>query len=296
MAVDRCNVQINRIQKELKAHGTSSFPVGFYYDYLPVDAVPWHWHEQLELAYVKKGRLCIGVNSDKFTVKEGESYFINKEQLHSCWCEEGDSCTIYSAVFKADLLGAVDSVFYQRYLLPLMENSELPCFVFNDQEKWQREVIELNKKFWTSAENEDFGFEFQIRENLSKIVLIMIRHMSKQPKELSEKAMRTERRMKSMLTYIGEHYGNEIKIEDIAESAAISESECVRCFRDSVGISPIKYVKQFRIQNAADLLVHTDRPINDIAEQCGFQDMSYFTRSFREAKGITPTEFRKSET
>ncbi len=86
--------------------------------------------------------------------------------------------------------------------------------------------------------------------------------MSKQSKDFSEKALRTERRMKIMLKYIAEHYANELRVEDIANSAMISESECLRCFHDSV----------------------CNSPINEIAEQCGFQDMSYFTKSFRELK------------
>ena len=55
----------------------------------------------------------------------------------------------------------------------------------------------------------------------------------------------------------------------------------------------IRYVKQYRIQQAAKLLLASQRKIADIASVCGFQDMSYFTKSFREEKGCTPTQYRQ---
>lgn len=292
MAIKQCSVQINTIKRELKEHGTPDFPIGLYYDYLPMDDIPWHWHEQMEFAYVEKGQVYLGVNSDKILVKTGEALFVNKEILHACWCEEGDSCTLESIVFKSELLGARDSIFYRNYMQHLIENSDYPYFIFRPDEKWQEEVLNLHKHIWKAATNEEFGYEFSVRSDMSKIMLALMKHMSKKPKELSEKAMRTERRMKTMLNYIADHYGDDMKNSDIAQSATISESECVRCFRDSVGISPMKYVKQFRIQNAAELLIETNRSISDIASQCGFQDISYFTKSFREAKGKTPKEYR----
>lgn len=295
MAIKRCNVPTNTIKRELKEHGTSDFPIGLYNDYLPMDDIPWHWHEQLELAYVEKGQLYLGVNADKIPVKAGEALFVNKEILHSCWCENGDSCTIESIVFRAELMGAQNTVFYREYMQHLIENSDYPYFILRPGEKWQEEALSLHKRIWRAATNEEFGYEFSIRSDMSRIMLALMKHMSKKPKELSEKTMRTERRMKVMLSYIADNYGNELKNSDIAQSAAVSESECVRCFHDSVGISPMKYVKQLRIQNAAELLLETDRSIGDIASQCGFQDISYFTKSFREAKGKTPKEYRKQK-
>ena len=96
-----------------------------------------------------------------------------------------------------------------------------------------------------------------------------------------------------MLRHIQRSFAEEITVADIARSALISESECLRCFRDTIGVPPIQYVKRYRVQRAAELLSATDRKIADIGAQCGFQDTSYFTRSFREIKGMTPGEYRR---
>ena len=72
------------------------------------------------------------------------------------------------------------------------------------------------------------------------------------------KSIRNTMRVKQMLQYINEHYWEDFTVKDIAEYAGVSESECLRCFRN-----------------------------------CGFSDSSYFTKSFREWRGIAPGEYRK---
>ena len=96
-----------------------------------------------------------------------------------------------------------------------------------------------------------------------------------------------------MLQYIQDHCEEEITVSGIAKSAAVSTSECLRCFHSTIGATPIQYVLQYRIQMAAGLLTETDRKIADIGMQCGFQDLSYFARMFRRLKGYTPSEYRK---
>ena len=98
-----------------------------------------------------------------------------------------------------------------------------------------------------------------------------------------------------MLGYIDEHLEDEITIENIARSAVISVSECLRCFKTTIGVTPIQYVRQVRIQKAVDLLLNTRLTITDVAMRCGFQEMSYFSKIFRQTHGVTPREFRRGK-
>ena len=97
-----------------------------------------------------------------------------------------------------------------------------------------------------------------------------------------------------MLTCIHSQYGSELSTAAIAASASVSESKCLRCFRTTIGTTPIQYLKHYRIQQAAKLLMETGEKVSDIAAVCGFQDMSYFTRTFRKIMGCVPTEYRKT--
>ena len=79
----------------------------------------------------------------------------------------------------------------------------------------------------------------------------------------------------------------------IAASAAISPSECLRCFHDMIGTTPNQYLRDQRTQRAAELLCGTGLQVSEIAAQCGFQDASYFARAFRQVYGCGPTEYRR---
>ena len=95
-----------------------------------------------------------------------------------------------------------------------------------------------------------------------------------------------------MLEYIHDNYMSEITTKVLASSANVSESECLRCFRNVLGITPIQYVKKYRLQIAADMLMTTDYTITGIASRCGFGHMSYFSRAFHGMFGVTPREYR----
>lgn len=90
-----------------------------------------------------------------------------------------------------------------------------------------------------------------MRDLLSQIVLLLFQNQPPSEKKPSEKVIRDGKRTKAMLQYIQVHYREEISLLQIAESAHICESECLRCFQNVIGRSPIQYVKQVRVQKAA---------------------------------------------
>lgn len=101
--------------------------------------------------------------------------------------------------------------------------------------------------------------------------------------------------MKRMLEFVHNHYSEPMDTATIAASAAISESECLRCFHATIGTTPIQYVRTHRLRRAAQMLSSTSLRIADVAARCGIPDVSYFTKSFRQIWGCTPTEFRRQQ-
>lgn len=140
---------------------------------------------------------------------------------------------------------------------------------------------------------EEPGYEFQARAALSDVVFLLVSH-APAGRALPKKALRNADRIKTMLQYIQAHYAEDIRLEDIAASAAISTSECLRCFRGMIGTTPNQHLRRYRAQRAAELLCGTGLRVTDIALQCGFQDESYFARAFRQVYGCGPTEYRRS--
>ena len=185
-------------------------------------------------------------------------------------------------------------MFYQNYILPLIENQSLEGLFLQPGVLWQKAVLDAIEESWQACVNEPDGYEFLVRSALSQLVFQIHSHLPAFKPQSGGKANRNAERIKIMLQYIHDHFANEISTRHIAQSATVSESECLRCFRATIGTTPIQYLKQYRIQRAAQLLLTTQDKIADIGAQCGFQDVSYFTKTFRQAKGCTPSQYRQS--
>lgn len=96
-----------------------------------------------------------------------------------------------------------------------------------------------------------------------------------------------------MLAYIHGHYMMHISTKDLAEQVNVSESECLRCFKEVLETTPMQYVKKYRLHVAAELLASTGLTVTGVAGRCGFEHMSYFAKSFEQMFGTTPREYRK---
>lgn len=295
MALSVCGpVSTDRQGRELIDHGTPLFPVACYHDNIRKKSVPWHWHDELEILVIETGTARVSVNGADYIAKQGEGFFINSGALHGIWNKGAEPCYLQSVVFHPRLVGgSVDSILWQKYLEPLLSDPCRSCVHFTRGQEWEKAASKAIQAAWEFCVSETAGFEFEVREQLSKLIFLLSQNCPAAERKPSEKTMRDGERIKIMLQYIQEHYNEELILAKIAESAAVSENECLRCFRSMIGSTPIQYVKQVRIQKAADLLLSTNRKISDIGAECGFQEMSYFAKTFRELKGCTPGEFRR---
>ena len=296
MSISSCTALADEQGKELARHGTPAFPAACYRDDLNELSVPWHWHEELELVTVAEGTLSASAGGTILTIKQGDGIFLNKETLHQMQKGEDASCRLHSLVFHGRLVGGgMDSIFWQKYLEPLLFDSGFPLCLLSRGIPWQEEALLAAEKAWRSCSEEPPGFEFSVRNALSDFLyLLHANRPAVRQSRPSPKALREQERLKQMLAYIHGHSCEELDVRRIAESALISESECLRCFKHVIGTTPIRYVRQYRLQKAAGLLASSDKPVAAVAASCGFQEMSYFAKAFREAHSMTPTAWRNT--
>lgn len=294
MALSPCNTSVDRHGRELVQHGTPAFPIACYHDDFSRQNLPWHWHEELELAILTEGTAVMAAGNEKYTLQVGEGIFVNSGVLHAAWDVDHSKCRFHSVVFHPRLVGgSLDSIFYRDYAAPLAQNKSLECLFLSPGIPWQKRILDAIEEAWQLCLKEPPAYEFGTRNAMSQIVFELVCHMPAAQPPTGSKAARDAQRIKVMLAFIHENFATELSTGRIAASAMISESECLRCFHSTIGTSPIQYLKQYRIQQAAELLLTSQDKVADIASNCGFQDMSYFTRSFRELKGCTPTQYRQ---
>lgn len=293
MAISPCGSGTDRQGRELVRHGTALFPAACYLDDPVREPVPWHWHTELEAGVVTLGRAVIAAGAERFVLEEGTGFFIISGVLHTALSCGQSECRLHSVVFHPRLIGGIESSFWQNYIRPLLGDGAPQHARLDLSEPWHSEAVLAIEEAWRACAEEPPGYDLQVRGALSRLVFLLSRHRPAKWEAPSEKALRDEARVKQMLQFIQEHYGEEIGAAAIAESAAISESECLRCFRSTIGVPPTQYLKQFRIQRAAELLASTAQSAAEIGARCGFQDASYFSKTFRQLKGCTPSEYRR---
>lgn len=91
--------------------------------------------------------------------------------------------------------------------------------------------------------------------------------------------------------YIEAHLCEPLQLDSIAAAACMSRFHFARVFRAHVGLSPMEYQRQRRIERAQELLGEGGQRICEIASALGFYDQSHFVRAFRRAAGCTPSDY-----
>ena len=100
--------------------------------------------------------------------------------------------------------------------------------------------------------------------------------------------------LKRALAYIRNSYDVQITLQNIADAAGISPKYLCTFFKEMTGKTPFEYLNVYRIERASRKLINTDMPVTQIAYTCGFNDLSYFIKTFKQIKGVTPKNFRKN--
>ena len=287
-----CGIPSTPQGRELVQHGSALFPIACYEERLTCYSVPWHWHEDFEYILAYEGTVTVGVDKKRICLAEGEGVFINSGVLHAVeFAAEGPSA-LRSGVFHPRLVGGMDTIFWQKLIRPMTQSDAPPFFLLDGLVPWQKQVLDCLHESWKAVSDEPFDYENRVRYHLSLALRLLSTQCVGGRTKVSQQEQIASERMKQMLRFVEEHYAEELTVQLIAGSVALSESACLRSFRQMLGITPIQYVKQYRVEKAAELLRSTRLKTGEIGAECGFTDGSYFIKIFREIKHCTPKEYR----
>lgn len=252
--------------------------------------VPWHWHEEVEFSLVRRGALQVTVAGRRQVLEEGDGMFLNTNVLHAMSAADPDVETVWDSHMLHPVLlgGHYKSVFDSKYLSPVLKNKRCDLIVFRPDSDARRELLHLLAEAAAVQERPDS--EFRTRNIFSDIWLLLMKEVERQdaPPPVSQE------RIQLMLAYIQQHFREKLTLEQIATAAAVSERECLRCFHSCIQTTPFSYLTDYRIQMAERLLRTTDRSVTEIALETGFSDGAYFSKLFRQARSVSPSQYRKN--
>lgn len=268
----------------------NEYPYAFHHVSLAETAVPWHWHEALEFNLVVSGRVKVNTANQTQIFKKGEAFFLNSNVLASM--ENEENCVLDSHLFHPVFLsGHFKSVFETKYLNPVIQNKHLELLCLRGETEQQRQILGKLRKLSQLQKEPDR--EFPTRNLLSEIWLLLLQELKEADQHIFHLPQKNQDRLLSMIAFIHENFDQKLTLEQIADSAAVSVRECLRCFRASIHQSPMDYLIEYRIRASQKLLENTDLSITEIALRCGFSSNSYFTKQFHRISGKTPNAYRK---
>ena len=284
--------------REQIPHKATEFPVTYYYDELAKLSNwtgPFHWHPDFEIATAASGVLDYQVGQQHIRLEAGDSIFVNGNILHRIRQLSGSSPDpMPNIVFSGNAVAPEHSTIYQKYIQPVAQCNFLPFIVFRHENSAHREVNSFILDAYRCLSRQMEGYEMAVQRSLSRILEYIYCNMDSFPKsEATRIQMKNQIRLQKMLTYIYEHYMDDVTLQDIADAANISRSEAGRCFHAYMGSSPVDALIQYRLQTAHRLLQEKTLTLQEISFACGFNSVNYFSRRFKKEYGYAPGQDRR---
>ena len=295
MAISKCNATIYSNDRELIDSTIPLFPIAIYDDIISAKTIKIHWHNELEVGYITSGFVIVKTDSGTFTLKEGDGFYIAPGVVHTMDPDiaQNEEAGIRSIVFDPKIVADnSDSLYYIKYLAPLLEEHSTKTLILDKNKN--NKILSLISNVWNLVYLESYNFEIEVRHDLT----LLTGELCKLPvtsKASTAHTITGARRLKQMLQFINLHFYANITLKDIAASANISTSEALREFNSILNTTPIKYLIQYRLECAEKMLISENFTISTICQQCGFNDLSYFTKAFKEKYGIPPAKYRAAK-
>ena len=279
------------------------FPVEASYTNLSnqhMQIIGWQWHEEVEFFMVESGQVHLALSSQRMLISPGGCVFLNHNQLHSLQAVDGEPCILHILKFHPSFLfGYGKTQFSAKYLSPVLCSPTLQYLHIKNSSAAQRKILALVKSTWNICQEKNFGYELQVKSNLC---LLWLQLLSFSQADLNttlsvEQFSLDNSRVKQAILYIEAHHTEALTLEEIAASVHISKSECCRCFKRTLGLTPFEYLIKYRIFESTRKIMRGEdvaNSISDLAASVGFNNVSYYNKLFKKLVHCTPTEYRKS--
>ena len=247
-----------------------------------------HWHEELEIAYCKKGNARHYINGEIIDEKPGHVIVTNSEFMHSIMPGIKDD-------------SAIEIVTYVLIIRPSFLKACFPSYeeiYFSNKETLASEAIaEIFENLFEleNAENSKLSFLHAESLILELLYQLSCKGFVKRDEVDNINVQKDIERMKGVISFIKNHFREKIPQSLVAEKFYFSISYFSRYFKKMMGVSYSEFLLNYRLYKAESELVTTSKSIMDIAVNNGFADDRRFIISFKKKFGCTPLQYRKHD-
>lgn len=254
-----------------------------------------HGHRFVEVAFLTGGEVGHRTPFGLERVCRGDVLVIPEGGLHGY--EEAAKCRLINLLFAPhrlplQLLDLYTHPGYRRLFMTDVETFErlggyprltLPPGVFRQVRGCLKEIIRIEQ-------GDAPGRRCRMMGYLMVILSLLADLCGGKPEEAPPARGGVDR----VVRFLNGNFQRQIRLEELARMAAMSENSLLHHFSGMIGTTPMKYLTRLRIRYAAELLHNTDMPVAEVAESAGFADPAYFSRAFRRETGLAPLDYRSS--
>ncbi len=272
---------------EKKQHGTSDFPIAYYHvdEQHPRYNMPFHWHKEFEIIQVLEGRLVLHLDDEEIQAGAGDTIFISEGVIHGGFPEH---CIYECIVFDIKpLLMHTDTC--RNYLRRITHHHITVHKHFTRQD---RTISRIVGHLFKSIQKKAPGSELITVGTLYELFgIIFEKSYFQKTEKSSDRSSKKTAVMKQVLEYMEQNYSSSITLDDLSQIAGMTPKYFCRYFHAVAQKTPMDYLNYYRIERACFLLSTLDLTVTEAAFQCGFNDSSYFVKTFKKYKGVTPKQY-----
>lgn len=275
--------------RESWQRGTVDFP--FEYHHItpthPQYIMALHWHVEFEIVRILSGTFQLSIDELEYTVEKGSVIFIPAGSVHSglpC------GCTYECIVFDMNMLmNKNDSCC--RLIRKIIDHEVEPAYVYTES---YNDIHQYAWAMFDAIASRKEGYQLVVLGSLYQIIGTVFSNRYYNP--APEQPPRNHKRiiqLKTALEFMESSYNKQITLEEMSGSVDMSPKYFCRFFHEMTHRTPIDYLNYYRIERACYQLMTTDQSITEVAYSSGFNDLSYFIKTFKKYKGTTPKQYLK---
>jgi AraC-like DNA-binding protein len=241
---------------------------------------PCNWHKNIEILLVNDGVGYIQYGTSNLPVSAGDVVIVGSEELHRPW---SDTCMIYSFVIIDESFCAENGLDTQSLsfdkVLRDTATRELFITLGNTARAYAASPEPLNVARYRAAV-------------LSLLINIISEHSEKK-KEQCKRESAGEEYVKRVIEHINSSYASTIDLESLSSMCGVTKYHLAREFKRLTGQTVFGYVGTLRCSKA-EYLLSNGKSVTDTALECGFESISYFSRTYKRLMGVSPSSVVKS--
>ncbi|MDY5231351.1 MAG: AraC family transcriptional regulator [Eubacteriales bacterium] len=236
-----------------------------------------YWHEQLEIMYFTEGNGLLMCGGTEYLVSPGNIYIVNCNELH--YFSNSD--------FTVNYCITIEPEFFKNIKI---EHIVFESVIRNDT-FIQNCIIDAFKEFYQQEDNWDMA----VMGKTYELMTYILRNYKKY--SLSKNKYKTrntkQQLMQNIIKYVSKNYNQRLTTASLAEAFHINEQYLCRIFKSETSQTVLNYINNLRVKSSLPLIKNTNEPISVIAQNVGFDDVNYFSRTFKKYIKMTPSEYRK---